>query len=83
METKKLTELTNEDLFKRKKTTRFVTGLLIGVLTALTVLNLFNIINGDQHWGVLAVPLGLMPIVFINYNSVREINKELKSRGLQ
>lgn len=82
METKKLSELTNEELLKRKKTTRLVTGMLIGVLSALTLLNLYNIINGDQHWGVLAVPLALMPIVLINYNSVRELNKELKSRGL-
>lgn len=82
METKKLTELTNEELFKKSKTTKLVTGMLVGVLTALTGLNLFNIINGNQHWGVLVVPLGLMPIVFINYNSIREMNKELKSRGL-
>ncbi len=83
METKKLTELTNEELLKRKKTTRFVTGMLIGVLSVLIVLNLFNIINGDQNWGVLAVPIALMPIVLINFNSIKEINKELKSRGLQ
>jgi len=82
METNKLSELSNEELLKRKKTTRFVSGLLFGAISALIVLNLFNIINGDQHWGVLAVPVGLMPILIINYNSVREINKELKSRNL-
>lgn len=82
METKKLTELTNEELLTKSKTTKLVTGMLIGVLLALTGLNLFNIINGDQGWFVLAVPMGLTPIVFINYNSIREINKELKSRGL-
>ncbi len=82
METKKLTELSNEELFKKKKTTRFVTGLIIGFLIALTALNLFNISNGDQPWIVLGVPLGLMPIVFITYNSIKEINKELKSRGI-
>lgn len=82
MDTKKITELTNEELLKRKKTTRFVTGLLLGAILFLFVVNLMNIINGAQHWGVLAVPLGLMPIALINYNSVREIKKELKSRGL-
>lgn len=82
MDTKKITELTNEELLKRKKTTRFVTGLLLGAILFLFVINLMNIINGVQHWGVLAVPLGLMPIALINYNSVKEINKELKSRGL-
>ncbi|WP_305952352.1 redox-active disulfide protein 2 [Emticicia oligotrophica] len=82
MEPQKLTELPNEELLKKSKTTKLVAGMLIGVLIALTTLNLFNIFNGKQHWGVLAVPLALMPIVFITYNSVREINKELRSRGL-
>ncbi len=82
METKKLTELSNEELLKKYKTTKLVTGMLIGAIIALTALNLFNIMNGDQPWFVLAVPLGLMPIVFITYNSIKEINKELKSRNL-
>lgn len=56
MDTKKITELTNEELLKRKKTTRFVTGLLLGAILFLFVINLMNIINGVQHWGVLAVP---------------------------
>lgn len=83
METKKLTELSNEELFKRKKTTKFITGLLVGVLAVLVVLNLINIINKAQSWSSLAVPVALLPIAIINYNSIREINKELKSRGLE
>lgn len=82
METKKLTELSNEELLKKRKTTKLVTGMIIGFLIGLTALNLFNIFNGKQHWGVLAVPVGLMPIALINYNSVKEINKELKARGV-
>ena len=82
MKTKKLTELTNEELLKTNKITRLVTGILIGTIIALIVLNLVNIMNGAQKWFVLVVPLGLMPIVIINYNSVRKIGKELKSRNL-
>jgi cell division protein FtsW (lipid II flippase) len=82
METKKLTELTNEELLKKNKTTKLVTGMLIGAIIALTALNLVNIINGAQKWFVLGVPLGLMPIVFVTYNSIKEITKELQSRGL-
>lgn len=83
MENKKLTELSNEELLKRKKTTKFVVGMFLGVLAVLIVFNIINIINGDQHWGVLAVPLGLLPILILNYNAIKEINKELKSRGLE
>lgn len=79
---KKISELTNEELLKTKKNNNLVRGLIIGFLVALTILNLFNIINGDQHWGVLAVPLCLMLFVLLNHNSIREIDEELKSRGL-
>jgi preprotein translocase subunit SecY len=82
METKKLSEQTNEELLKKHKTVKFITGILIGFLIALAALNLVNINNGDQPWIVLGVPIGLLPIVIINYNSMRTIGKELKSRGL-
>jgi preprotein translocase subunit SecY len=82
METKKLSEQTNEELLKKHKTIKFITGILIGFLIALAALNLVNINNGDQPWIVLGVPIGLLPIVIINYNSMRTIGKELKSRGL-
>jgi hypothetical protein len=82
METKKLSEQTNEELLKKHKTIKIITGILIGFLIALAALNLVNINNGDQPWIVLGVPIGLLPIVIINYNSMRTIGKELKSRGL-
>lgn len=82
MKTKKLTELTNEELLKTNKITRLVTGMLIGAIIALTALNLVNIMNGAQKWFVLAVPLALIPIVIINYNSVNKLKRELKSRNL-
>ena len=82
METKKISELSDEELLKKKKTTRFATGMLIGVLGSLFVLNLINIINGKQNWGAIVVPVALMPIVFISYKSLKEIEKELKLRNV-
>ncbi len=78
-----LSELTNEELLKKKKTTKFVMGLLLGALTCLVVLNFVNIFNGVQKWSVLGIPLALLPIVLVIYNSNKEIDKELKSRNLQ
>ncbi len=78
-----LSELSNEQLLKKKKTTNLATGILWGALSTLIVLNLINIFNGVENWSVLAVPLGLIPIVFGTYNSIKEIDKELKSRGLK
>ena len=82
METKKISKLSDKELLKRKKDTRFAIGMLIGVLGSLFVLNLINIINGKQNWGALAVPVALMPIVFISYKSLKEIEKELKLRNV-
>ena len=82
METRKIFELSNEELLKKKKTTRFATGMLIGVLGSLFVLNLINIINGKQNWGAIIVPVALMPIVFTSYKSLKEIEKELKLRNV-
>lgn len=82
METKKISELSDEELLKRKKNTRFATGMLIGVLGALFVLNLINIFNGKQNWGAIGVPVALLPIVFISYKSLKEIDKELKLRNV-
>lgn len=82
MQSNKLTELTNEELLKRKKTTKLVTGLLLGMLAVLVVLNVINIINGKQNFSSIAVPIALLPIAIINFNSIKEIDKELKSRNL-
>ncbi|MDZ7935768.1 MAG: redox-active disulfide protein 2 [Emticicia sp.] len=82
MENKKLNELTNEELLKKRKGTRFVAGIFIGAISFLLALNLYNIYNGDQKWFVLFVPLGLMPIALVNYKSMKKIDKELKSRNI-
>lgn len=82
MQSKKLTELTNEELQKRKKTTKVVTGMLLGVLAVLVILNVINIVNGKQGLSAIAVPVALLPIAIINFNSIKEIDKELNSRGL-
>ena len=82
METKKISELSDEKLLKRKKDTRFAIGMLIGALGSLFVLLLINIINGKQNWGALAFPVTLMPIVFGSYKSLKEIEKELKLRNV-
>ncbi len=83
MAQKKLTELSIEELNKRRKTTKFVTGLLLGMLAFLFILNVVNIVNGKQNWSALAVPFALLPISIINFNAIKEIDKELKSRGFE
>jgi len=74
-------ELTTEELIKKKKTTTMVTGILAGMLTVLLIMATFLAIKqGATGISLIAVALGLSPILFINYNSIKTINAELKSR---
>ncbi|MFM2394705.1 MAG: hypothetical protein RLZZ546_2687 [Bacteroidota bacterium] len=75
-------EIATEELIKKKKTTTMVTGVLAGMLTVLLIMATFLAIKqGLTGISLMAVALGLSPILFINYNSIRAINAELKSRN--
>lgn len=74
-------ELTTEELIKKKKTTTMATGVLAGMLTVLLIMATFLAIKqGATGISLIAVALGLSPILFINYNSIKRIHAELKSR---
>ena len=75
-------ELTTEELIKKKKATTMVTGVLAGMLTMLLIMAAFLAIKkGATGINLVAVALGLSPILFVNYNSIKAINAELKSRN--
>lgn len=76
-------ELTTEELIKKKKTTTMVTGVLAGMLTVLLIMATFlAITQGLTGVSLIAVALALSPILFMNYTIVKKINEELKSRTL-
>jgi uncharacterized membrane protein len=75
-------ELTTEELIKKKKTTTMVTGLLAGVLIASLVIAAFQAVKqGAKGFSLIAVTLALLPILFLSYSSIKKINEELKSRN--
>ena len=73
--------LTTEDLIKKKKSTTFSTGLLGGVLIALLVITIFQTMNKGAT-ALLAIPFALLPILIKSYNQVKSMDKELKNRIL-
>ncbi len=76
-------DLSAEDLIKKKKATIMVTGVLAGLLTVLLIMaTLLAITQGFIGVSLIAVALSLSPILFINYSSIKTINEELKSRNL-
>ena len=75
-------DLSAEDLIKKKKATTMVTGVLAGLLTVLLIMaTLLAITQGFIRVSLIAVALSLSPILFINYNSIKTIKEELKSRN--
>jgi hypothetical protein len=79
MSKEKLSELSIETLLKNEKSTKAMTYCLVGMLLVLIIINLFVLKKGFLG---AAFPLALMPIVMINLGSLKEVKKELKSRGL-
>ena len=75
--------LTTESLIKKKKATTMVTGVLAGMLTVLLIMaTLLAIKQGLIGVSLIGVALALSPILFMNYNTIKQINEELKSRNL-
>ena len=77
-----LNERSSEDLIKNKKALTVLTSMLAAMLVVIIVLALFQS-KTNIMLPLIAVPLALSPIVIINYNQLRSINKELRSRNLK
>jgi uncharacterized membrane protein len=73
--------LTTEDLIKKKKSTTFSTGLLGGVLIALLVISILQTMKKGAT-ALLAIPFALLPVLIESYNQVKSMDKELKKRNL-
>ena len=83
MKSQKIEEMSNEALLKQKKTTEFATGMLAGALTALLIMVVLLAIKKGLDTTSIAlgvIPFALMPILFLNWNNLKAIKKELNSR---
>ncbi len=74
-------DLTTEDLIKKKNATSLTTGLLAGVLVALFIVTTLQTINKGVT-ALVGVPFALLPSLIQSYSQVKSINKELKSRNI-
>ena len=83
MKGQKIEETSNEALLKQKKTTELATGILAGMLLALLVMVVFLATKKGLNAtsiGLGVIPFAFMPILFINWNNLKAIKKELSSR---
>lgn len=75
--------MSHEALLKQKKTIQLVTGMLAGaLLTLLVMVVLLASEKGLQATSISlgVIPFALMPILFLNWNNLTAIKKELNSR---
>ena len=79
MKNQKLIETNTVELKKSAKSIKTITGILLGMLIVLFLLSLY-ITFTKGFTPLLIIPIGLLPIVIVNYNTINEIKKELKSR---
>lgn len=79
MKQQNLTELSIEDLKQKKTILKTINIVFIGVLSFLVgVIIYIIIINGITP--LIAVPIVLLPILFVNFKNLNEIDTEIKSR---
>lgn len=75
-----LTTLTLEELEKRAKTTKTATGMLLGIIIVQFVIGIY--LTFKQGFNVFTViPMAFLPMVFVNYASLKKIKAEIESRN--
>jgi hypothetical protein len=79
MKKENYSEKSTEELKKTLKTLNFSTGMLAGILIVLFVSSI--VVYKELGPAMIAVPLALSSIVFINLGTIKIIKAELKSRG--
>lgn len=79
MKTEKLTEKTTEELKKTEKSLKAITGMLLGTLIVLFGLSLY-ITFTKGFTPLIIIPIALLPIGIVNFNTINNIKKEINSR---
>ncbi|MBD2756322.1 redox-active disulfide protein 2 [Spirosoma validum] len=83
MKNRKIQEMSNEAWLNQKKTTQLATGMLAGALLALLIMVVLLASKKGLHAtsiGLGVIPFAFMPILFLNWNHLKAIKKELNSR---
>lgn len=79
MKNTKFSEMTTEELLKNQKTSKMATYVFAVILCLLFIVNIFLVFKKGFN-ASLVVPFALLPILIINFKTLKDIKKELKSR---
>ncbi|GAB4021000.1 hypothetical protein GCM10028808_64440 [Spirosoma migulaei] len=80
MKSQKIQNMSREALLKQKKSIKFLTGLLSGALLMLFAITLYQTLTRG-FTTFLVVPFGLLPILVLTANNLKQINQELVNRN--
>ncbi len=83
MATKKPHEMSNEELLKQEKTLKASVYMLLVTSIFILLIGIFLLFYKKQGFNAfLAIPISFVAIIIINSNLLKEIRKEITSRGL-
>jgi hypothetical protein len=75
-----LSTLNLEELTKRAKTTKMVTGILLGTIIVQFAAGIYlTIVQGFNVF--IVIPIAFLPMVIVNYSSLKKINEEITKRN--
>jgi formate/nitrite transporter FocA (FNT family) len=83
MKAKKVADMTEQELLKQHKAIQLVTGILAGMLITLLVMVVLLVVKkgfDGVSMGLGIIPFALSPILLLNWNTAKEIQKELDFR---
>lgn len=76
-----LSTLTTEELEKKAKSTKFVTGLLVGsIIVQFTAGVYLTVINGFNLF--LIIPVAFLPLISLNFTNLKKIKEEIEKRKI-
>jgi hypothetical protein len=82
MENRKYTDLTTEQLQKRKKYASVLLVILVAAVVFDGLLLIYNLVIGNGFINTLFVPLAACIVIFIPiYLGIKKIDGELKNKG--
>lgn len=83
MATKKPHEMSNEELLKQEKTLKTSVYMLLFSSIILVLIGIFLLFYKKQGFNaLLVIPISFVAIIIVNTNALKEVRKEIESRGL-
>lgn len=80
---KNLQQLSNEELLKERRTTRFMLGVFIGLILVMIAAGIISTLRkGVNVFTLVPIPFAILAFILFSGN-YKKLNEEIKSRNLK